>query len=137
VERVGPVSVGGLNLLAPPAWCFFEFSNLILGRRDNGVGTLQISTAFRRDVVGKRSAAAFEELARQWVDGDLGPFEDDRHCAMARRVNDMGWVWYLVRSGQLILATYQPRSGEVDEHQVASEYEEAAAILRAAEWKAG
>lgn len=138
---IGSVVVGDLEFIAPPAWLFHEFSGLILARRDGGVGTLQISTAFRRDLPEGASGEAAEQLARQWAYDPVATFDSleggTAPIGVGALVNEHGWIWYSLAPGGLLLAMYRPKGPEGDPVQLEREREEVTTIVRSARWRAG
>lgn len=64
---MGTLLIDGLNLESPRAWMFYSMGQMILARRDSGVGNLQISLAFRHDLPGVPSPEACLALAQKFV----------------------------------------------------------------------
>ena len=136
--NVGPVAVGALELMAPREWQFHEFSGLILARRDGGAGTLQISTAFRRDLPEGASVNAAEHLVRQWIGDPRMSFVSlGEAIGVGALDNGCGQAWYSLAPGGLVLAQYQVGSPDTDPKCIDRDLEEVTSIVRSALWRAG
>lgn len=133
--------MGDLEFVAPPVWVFHEFSGLVLARRDGGVGTLQISLAFRRDLPDGASRQEAERLAREWTNDRVPSFTSLEMGTAPIGVGaleiEKGWVWYSLAPGGLLLAMYQLNGPEADPVQLERERDEVTAIVRSARWRAG
>jgi hypothetical protein len=136
------MNIGDLKLMAPQSWLFHPFDRIILARPDSGVGSLQISTAFRRDLHGDISPSACLDVARQFVshDGMSEPFDtieridaESLFGGFSYTVGDeFGRVWYRFVQHQLLLGVYHCSAHKTAE--AASELQEAEQIMQAAEY---
>ena len=116
IVTTGPISVGGLQFDAHPAWVFYPFDDFILARRDRGVGTFQIALAYRNAVKSPATHAACVATARKFVRGDVigDPFDieaitkgDVLFGAVSHHVRtEFERLWYLHRSQELVVSSY-------------------------------
>ena len=136
------MKLAGVNIVAPVAWTFYPFDQLILARRDTAVGSLQLSTAFRQDLAGGASHADCLSLAQQFAvsDGTNEPFDivkagegDTLFGAFSLTVSeDFKRAWYRYSKRQLILGVYTCPQSKSSEAGV--ELKEAEQIIRASDY---
>ena len=116
-------TIAGLRILAPTTWALYEFENFVLGRRDSGGGTLQITTAFRSDCADDPTPACCEACAREWLtQGQVGAFDvqtigTETEWLGAAGVGSDGMegrAWYVLRDGQLLLGACPKTSSHID-----------------------
>ena len=122
------ILIDGLNLDAPPEWIFHSMGQMILARRDSGVGNLQISLAFRHDLDGKPTPESCLALAQEFVsrEGISEPFEitqiaegDALFGGFSFVVEkEFGRVWYRSSRGQLVLAVYDCAHGQRQDSEI-------------------
>jgi len=135
------ILINGLKLEAAREWIFHPMGQMIIARRDSGIGTFQISLAFRHDVSGKPSSEACVAIAREFVarEGVSEPF-DTIEIANGNSFfggfsytigKDFGRVWYNLSLGQLVLAVYNCSS----EKKQISEINECEQIIKSAQFK--
>jgi hypothetical protein len=137
---MGTLVIDGLKLEAPQAWMFYSMGKMILARRDSGIGSLQISLAFRHDLHGAPSPEACLTLAQGFVSraGMSEPFDTTQvgdggslFGGFSYMVGeDFGRVWYRLADGQLVLGVY----GCSRQKQQASEISECESIMRSAQY---
>ena len=138
---MGTLLIDGLKIEAPETWLFRSFSQMILARRDSGVGSLQISLAFRRDLTGTPSAEKCLALAQEFVSrpGLSEPFDTTQTADGASLFggfsfttgDDFGRVWYRLARGQLVLGVY----GCSRQKEHAFELSECESIMRSVEYE--
>lgn len=132
------MNIGQLHISAPPSWTFYPFDQIILARPDSGVGTLQISTAFRHDAPQGASAADCLALAQQFASREgMSELFDTTQSSDADPLtgafsftvgDDFGRAWYRYSHHQLLLGIYQcPRAKTRD---AAAELQDAEQIIR-------
>ena len=124
----GVVNLNGVSLKAPRTWTFYPFDDLILARRDSGVGSLQISLAYRNELSLEATHADCLELARQFTaSAELPEFEtsDQAGCLFGSGTvstsGTLSRVWYRFKFGQLLVAIYSCRSSQQDETELNEE----------------
>jgi hypothetical protein len=137
---MGTLLIDGLKLEAPETWLFRSMGQMILGRRDSGVGSFQISLAFRHDLSGKTSAENCLALAQQFVSrpGMSEPFDTMQTSDGSSRFggfsftagDEFGRVWYRLARGQLVLGVYCCSR----QKQQPSELSECEAFMKSAEY---
>ena len=138
---MGTLLIDGLKLEAPETWLFRSMGQMILARRDSGVGSLQISLAFRADLTGKQSPESCLVLAQEFVSrpGMSEPF-DTMQISDGTSLfggfsftagDEFGRVWYRLVRGQLVLGVY----GCPQQKEHASELSECESIMRSAEYE--
>ena len=132
--------IDGLKIEAPPEWIFRSMGQMILAERDAGVGSLQISLAFRHDLSGTPSADRCLALAREFVscDGMSEPFDSTEIADGSSLFGGFSYtvgeqfarVWYHSARGQLVLGLY----GCSRQKQQASEVSECESIMKSAHY---
>jgi hypothetical protein len=137
---MGTLRIDGLKLEAPQAWRFHSMGQMILAQRDSGIGSFQISLAFRHDLRDTPSPEACLAAAQEFVSrtGMSEPFDtiqvaDDRSLfgGFSYTVGEeFGRVWYRLVHGQLVLGVY----GCSRQKQQASEISECESIVRSAQY---
>jgi hypothetical protein len=136
------MNIGGLNIAALPTWTFHPFGQIILARPDSGVGSLQISLAFRHDLRGKASAEACSSVAHQFVsrDGMSEAFDtveirdgESLFGGFSYTVgDDFGRVWYHFVQQQLLLGMYSCPKQRTSE--APGEVQQSEQIIRSAQY---
>lgn len=137
---MGTLLIDGLKLEAPQAWKFRSMG-MILARRDSGIGTLQISLAFRGDLRGAASPDACLALAKEFVSrpGMSEPFDVTQDADDESLFGGFSYVvgeefgrgWYRLVHGQLVLGVY----GCSRQKQQVSELSECESIMRSAQYE--
>ena len=136
------MNIGPLEISAPATWTFYPFDNLILARPDSGIGSLQVSTAFRHDAPHGASTADCLALARQFAscDGMSELFDATELSEPDILVgafsftagNDFYRVWYRYSERQLLLGIYQCSRDEARAAVV--ELQDAEQMIRTSEY---
>jgi hypothetical protein len=137
---MGTLKIDGLNLEAPEAWVFRSMGPMILAQRDSGIGSLQITQAFRHDLRDAQSSEACLALAQQFVSraGISEPFDTTQVSDGGSLFGgfsyttdeDFGRVWYRLVREQLVLGAY----GCSRQKQQTSEISECESIMRSAHY---
>lgn len=127
----GMLELPGIRLSASDKWIFYPFENLILAKRDNGCGTLQLSTAFRHDVSPDAGHEAVRPLALEFagIDVGSGAVEIVTSAKEGKKIgtfsahseSEFKKYWYVLGAQGLVLAIYQ--AGLPCQNQTALEVE--------------
>jgi hypothetical protein len=133
------LQIGSLQLRAPSTWSFHDLG-MILGQRDGGRGTLQITLAFATAAPADAGHQACVEIVHRFM------ADPDSRMASAERVEQhdaiFGFItlqdatsfrrcWYRFKNGQLVIALYQCEAGDLSE--VDTELREAGAVASSLE----
>lgn len=138
---MGTLAIDGLKLEAPETWLFRSMGQMILARRDSGVGSLQISLAFRHDLTGTPSAERCFALAQEFVSRpemseSFDPMQTSDGASLFGGFSftagdEFGRVWYRLAGGQLVLGVY----GCSRQKEQPSELSECESIMRSVEYE--
>lgn len=119
---------------------FRSMGNMILARRDSGIGCLQISQVYRHDLRGAATPEACLSLAQKFVSraGMSAPFDATQIADGGSMFGgfsyligkDFGRVWYRLAHEELVLGAY----GCSREKQQASEITECESIMMSAHY---
>ncbi len=107
----------GIRLSASDKWLFHPFDNLILAKRDGGCGTLQVSTAFRRDISPDAEHDAVRPLVLEFAEITAGSdaVEITSSAKEGKKIGtfsahsqtEFKKYWYVLGAQGLVLAVYQ------------------------------
>src|SRR5262249_3227426 len=131
-----------LSLKSPVEWLFYPFTNMILGRRDAGIGTFQISVAYRTALKEGAGSAECREVLAEFAasDGFVSLGEETSEASDGIIFGGGAWSdgrtlrrgWYRLTGRGLILGLYQCPSDRIE--QAGCEIEECEAIARTLEF---
>jgi hypothetical protein len=138
------MNIDGLRIAAPPSWTFHPFGQVILARPDSGIGSLQISLAFRHDLRGKASAEACLSVARGFVtrDGMSETFDsaetndgESHFGGFSYTVGeDFNRAWYHSVQQQLVVGVYHCPRQKLSE--ATTEVQQSEQIIYSAQYEA-
>lgn len=134
----------GIRLRASEEWVFFPFENLILAKRDDGCGTLQISTALRRDVSPDAGHDAIRPVAFEFA-GIAAGSEAVEIATSAKGGKKIGTFsahsktefkkyWYVLGAQGLMLAIFQAGLPCQDQAALEAEVLEAQDLVESVEF---
>ena len=141
---MGVVALNGIRFDAPDGWRFHSFERLILGRPDTGAAVVQISSAFKDDLVGAASHDSCTGIAREFAGagddlfdvatespgtGLFGGFSLHKEDQLIR-------TWYRCQDGKLIVGNCACSWDNREKSEVARSLLEAGDMIRSASYKA-
>jgi hypothetical protein len=135
--RLSDVTIGGLMLNAPATWTFSEVDELVVGRTEARLGSLQIRTASRRSVRPDATSADCMARLEAWL-ASKTPLTVARHhggigIVELSGIEGVGRAWWNLSPGGLLLASYRSR-GHAWTPVTKAERDAAEAIVVSARW---
>jgi len=138
------LEIDGIRLNAPQGWKFQPFENVILAVREQAVGILQITKAFRHEIEPQSEHSEIQKLAFKFAGiADVSKVEalqttEDGFVKSAsfseRRTDSVNVYWYKLMPEGLVLAAYKAEQSHDDQGKIRDEIEECGRLIHSVQF---